>query len=85
MVALVGTHHQDDRYRRGIGGHLSPEKEARTSNLPFYALLTGRQDWGKLAEEIKLPNCGVAMSIVALLFLSRTRSSALLKVATSVK
>ena len=79
LVALVGTHHQDYRYRRGIGGSLTVERDARTSNIPFYALLTGRQQWGKLVEEIKLPNCGVAMSIVALLFLSRTRSSALLK------
>ena len=52
-LASVGTWHQDSRFRRGLGGTLTPDMESKTSNIPFAALLMGRQDWGKLWNEFK--------------------------------
>ena len=52
-LASVGTWHQDSRFRRGMGGTLTPDMESKTSNIPFAALLMGRQDWGKLWHEFK--------------------------------
>jgi hypothetical protein len=64
LLSTFGTAHQDARFRRGMGGTLTKEKEARTSNIPFAALLVGRQDWIKLFDEIKWLNCGVASLLV---------------------
>ena len=41
LFAWVGGAHQDYRYRRNMGGSLSPQVDAVTSNVPFYAFLTG--------------------------------------------
>lgn len=41
VFALLGGMHQDYRYRRGNGGSLSPEVDKVTSNVPFYAMVTG--------------------------------------------
>jgi uncharacterized membrane protein len=60
IFAVIGTSHQDYRYRRGSGGTLTPEREAVTSNVPFVALVAGKQSWSKLADEIKWSNAGVA-------------------------
>jgi hypothetical protein len=59
VMAAICTPHQDYRYRKGEGGELSPEKEAKTSNIPFAALLSGRQDWGKLWNETKKENAAI--------------------------
>jgi hypothetical protein len=64
LLATFGTAHQDSRFRRNMGGTLSPEKERITSNIPFLALVTGKQDWEKLGNEIKWLNCGLATIIV---------------------
>jgi len=37
--ALIGGMHQDYRYRRGMGGNLTPEVDNKTSAVPFLALL----------------------------------------------
>ncbi|KNC81639.1 hypothetical protein SARC_06044 [Sphaeroforma arctica JP610] len=66
LFAIIGTEHQDYRYRRGSGGELSPEKEAITSNMPFMALITGRQDWGALFNEMKWSNATIATGLVVL-------------------
>jgi len=42
IFALIGGAHQDHRYRKGSGGYLSPEKDAKTSAIPFVALITGK-------------------------------------------
>jgi len=52
-LATVGTWHQDSRFKRGMGGTLTADMESKTSNIPFAALLLGRQDWGKLWDEFK--------------------------------
>ena len=64
LLATIGTAHQDSRFRRNMGGSLSPEKESITSNIPFLALLSGRQDWNQLFEEIKWLNGGLATMII---------------------
>lgn len=66
-LASVGTWHQDSRFRRGLGGTLTPDMESKTSNIPFAALLMGRQDWGKLWDEFKGLNALVpALVVVAM-------------------
>ena len=64
LLATIGTAHQDSRFRRNMGGSLSPEKESITSNIPFLALISGRQDWNQLFEEIKWLNGGLATMII---------------------
>ena len=54
--ALVGGAHMDSRHRRGMGGSLSVEREAKTSGVPFVALLRGRQAWAPLLDELKPVN-----------------------------
>ena len=71
LFALIGTAHQDSRFRRHMGGELPPEVDALTSNLPFAALLQGRQSWSALAEEVKWLNCSVAVAGAMLLALGR--------------
>eukprot|EP00621_Florenciella_sp_RCC1693_P010660 CAMPEP_0182530468 /NCGR_PEP_ID=MMETSP1323-20130603/5932_1 /TAXON_ID=236787 /ORGANISM="Florenciella parvula, Strain RCC1693" /LENGTH=87 /DNA_ID=CAMNT_0024739767 /DNA_START=10 /DNA_END=270 /DNA_ORIENTATION=- len=51
--AFIGGEHQDYRYRRGIGGELTPEVDRATSNVPFVALLRGKQSFEKLSDELK--------------------------------
>eukprot|EP00808_Paulinella_micropora_P009866 g9054.t1 len=73
LFAAVGTTHQDYRYRRGSGGTLSPEVEAVTSNVPFLALLQGRQDWGRTAAELKWVNAGLGVLVCCILLRGRLR------------
>ena len=63
VFAFIGTSHQDSRYRRGMGGSLSKEKDEKTSNIPFLALVTGRQQWEPLMTEIKMENAALAMLV----------------------
>jgi hypothetical protein len=60
VFALIGSEHQDYRFRRGSGGTLTPEYEHLTSNIPFAALLSGRQSFKKLYDEMKWTNAGLA-------------------------
>jgi len=43
LVASIGGSHTDSRFRRNMGGSLTPEYESKTSNVPFMAMLAGRQ------------------------------------------
>mmetsp|Transcript_15975 Transcript_15975/g.47658 ORF Transcript_15975/g.47658 Transcript_15975/m.47658 type:complete len:245 (-) Transcript_15975:35-769(-) len=61
LVAAVGGAHMDSRHRRGMGGSLTPEREAATSGIPFLALLEGRQSWAALGEELKPVNSGLGV------------------------
>jgi uncharacterized membrane protein len=47
--------------------------EQETSNIPFAALLTGRQSWLKLSEEMKWTNAMIASSVAAALVVRRFR------------
>ena len=73
VFAFVGTSHQDYRYRRGMGGTLSKEKDEKTSNIPFAALITGKQQWSPLVQEIKWENAGIAFAITSLTAFRRFR------------
>ncbi|KAL3926269.1 MAG: hypothetical protein SGPRY_003375 [Prymnesium sp.] len=74
-VALIGGAHHDSRQRRGMGGHLSAEFDAQTSNIPGIALLSGAQgDPGSairaMIHEIKSLNACLGVGC-ALLFVLR--------------
>jgi len=77
MVALVGGEHTDSRHRRGMGGTLDKALDEKTSNVPFWAMVSGKQGkdvldvFGKFVggdNEIKGLNaflaCGLAASVV---------------------
>lgn len=74
LFTYIGTSHQDYRHRRNNGGRLSPATEAVTSNLPFQALLEGRQSWRALGEEVKWTNACVAGLAAVGLALRRARA-----------
>eukprot|EP00571_Detonula_confervacea_P008746 CAMPEP_0172322680 /NCGR_PEP_ID=MMETSP1058-20130122/46600_1 /TAXON_ID=83371 /ORGANISM="Detonula confervacea, Strain CCMP 353" /LENGTH=277 /DNA_ID=CAMNT_0013038491 /DNA_START=89 /DNA_END=919 /DNA_ORIENTATION=- len=71
MVALVGGAHTDSRFRRGMGGTLSPEYDRVTSNTPFVAMLSGAQGnvmdvLRDFSEEIKPLNAMIAVGVSGL-------------------
>ena len=80
-VALIGGGHHDSRFKRGIGGRISPEYEARTSNVPFIGMVFGNQtsDGGSvgaftaLSREIKGLNMTLGICGALLLFWRRIR------------
>lgn len=71
--AYIGGAHQDQRFRRGSGGTLTPDKDKKTSNVPFAALLTGQQSWSTLSSELKYSNLSIAMATSALIALRKLR------------
>lgn len=71
LMALIGTTHQDFRFRRNSGGELPPEVDAVTSNVPFLALITGKQSWAALGGEIKWLNAAIALLGAGLLAVGR--------------
>jgi hypothetical protein len=73
-IAWLGGWHTDSRYRRGMGGTLEPGYASQTSNLPFWALISGRQghgSWQALANELKPLNAAVAIGASTLWVLRR--------------
>ena len=79
-VAALGGAHQDSRFRRGLGGTLDPQYAALTSNVPFVAMLTGRQGPNALStwvtQELKPINAAIATTAAAIWILSRGRATA---------
>jgi len=80
MVALIGGAHTDSRYRRGMGGELPKEVNDVTSNIPFLAMLSGRQ--GNVIEaiaacgkEVKPINAMLGMGLAAIIVANRGRGS----------
>eukprot|EP01041_Mallomonas_annulata_P008554 gene8555-17644_t len=71
--AVIGGAHTDYRHRRGWGGYLSPDKDARSSNVPFMALATGRQSWEALGVEVKWTNAALAVTAASLIALRRMK------------
>jgi len=73
-VAWLGGSHTDSRFRRGMGGTMSPDYESRTSNIPFWAIVCGKQgsrSWQGLMEDIKPLNAFVALGATSLWVLRR--------------
>eukprot|EP00536_Pseudo-nitzschia_multiseries_P017201 jgi/Psemu1/224085/e_gw1.1425.6.1 len=76
LVAWLGGSHTDSRFRRGMGGVLHPEYDCQTSNIPFLAMITGRQNddcWAGLSREIKPLNAAMAVAASSLWVLRRVR------------
>ena len=73
LFALIGSSHQDYRHRRNSGGLLTPEKDATTSNIPFLALISGKQKWSDVVNEAKIVNAGVGITVGLVLALKRIR------------
>jgi prenyl protein peptidase len=76
LVALIGGEHQDSRGRRGIGGSLPAEIDAKTSNIPFLAIISGAQGDGAfeaLYNESKGVNAAVGMFLAAWLAFGRMK------------
>jgi uncharacterized membrane protein len=69
LFASIGGWHQDQRYLRGSGGHLSKENYSITSNVPFIALATGKQSWSDLAKEIKWSNACFSLFLSSSIFI----------------
>ncbi len=73
VFAFIGGAHQDYRHRRGWGGLLTPEVDAQTSNVPFVALMQGRQSWDQTWSELKQDNAAAAAVLALLLAALRLR------------
>lgn len=78
LVAWLGGWHTDSRFRRGMGGTIDPFYDAQTSNVPFVAMVTGRQgsiskNLQSLANEIKPLNAFVAVAIATVWVASKGR------------
>jgi len=71
-VAAIGGWHTDSRYRRNLGGRLSPEYDAKTSNVPFMALIKNG-GWKELSTEVKPLNALLATSVATVYVLRRGR------------
>jgi uncharacterized membrane protein len=63
IFAFIGGSHQDYRHQRGIGGHWTKEYSEKTSLVPFYAFIIGKQKWVDLWAESKGLNALVAIAI----------------------
>jgi uncharacterized membrane protein len=75
-MAWLGGWHTDSRFQRGMGGTLEPGYASETSNVPFGALISGRQGsgaWLALREELKPLNITVAGGALFLWALKRAR------------
>lgn len=73
VFAAVGGMHQDSRFRRGIGGTLSRELDEATSCLPFVALITGKQSWEAVGNELKELNALIGVLAALALAVRRVR------------
>eukprot|EP00640_Fibrocapsa_japonica_P002350 CAMPEP_0113934358 /NCGR_PEP_ID=MMETSP1339-20121228/1694_1 /TAXON_ID=94617 /ORGANISM="Fibrocapsa japonica" /LENGTH=284 /DNA_ID=CAMNT_0000936135 /DNA_START=105 /DNA_END=956 /DNA_ORIENTATION=+ /assembly_acc=CAM_ASM_000762 len=54
LVAAIGGWHSDSRHRRGMGGHLIPSLDEQTSNVPFLAMILGKQENGDVVNTFKI-------------------------------
>lgn len=80
MVALIGGSHTDSRHRRGMGGDLHKEFDEVTSNIPFLAMLSGRQGdiieaVSECCKEIKPLNAMLGVGAAALIVSNKGRGS----------
>jgi uncharacterized membrane protein len=76
MVAWMGGSHTDSRYRRGMGGSMDPAFDSQTSNIPFWALICGKQgsgSWGALWNEQKELNTAAAIAASTIWILRKVR------------
>lgn len=67
IFAYIGGSHQDHRFLKNSGGTLSLEKYNKTSNVPFLAILTGKQSIKDVANEVKVTNMSIALGMSLLI------------------
>jgi uncharacterized membrane protein len=77
-VAWLGGAHTDSRFQRNLGGSMDPHRASQTSNIPFAAMLSGRQGppataFAELMQEIKPINAAVAAGVATMWVMSRGR------------
>jgi uncharacterized membrane protein len=78
LIAWLGGMHSDSRFRRNMGGTLDPWYDNQTSNVPFVAMVSGKQGppaqaFQGLLNETKLLNALCAVGVATLMVLSRGR------------
>lgn len=80
MVAFIGGSHSDSRHRRGLGGSLDSDYDDVTSNIPFLAILTGKQGNNVTSvlnefwrNEVKHSNAMLAVGVSAVWVLNKGR------------
>eukprot|EP00592_Proboscia_alata_P019915 CAMPEP_0194418668 /NCGR_PEP_ID=MMETSP0176-20130528/17824_1 /TAXON_ID=216777 /ORGANISM="Proboscia alata, Strain PI-D3" /LENGTH=313 /DNA_ID=CAMNT_0039225267 /DNA_START=20 /DNA_END=961 /DNA_ORIENTATION=- len=86
FVALIGGGHTDSRHRRNMGGVLTADMDNSTSNVPFWAMIMGKQEGCNdatkksvesfrrlIVDESKPLNAAIAIGSAALLILRRGR------------
>ena len=78
LVALIGGAHTDSRYKRGMGGTLHESYEKQTSNIPFAAMLGGKQGdlfslFTDMKKEVKPVNAVLAVGIAGVWVLRKGR------------
>ena len=73
LFAAIGSSHQDYRHQRGSGGYLSPERLATTSNVPFAAVLAGRQSFLAAQQEMKTTNAALAAAAAVPIFIRQLK------------
>ncbi|KAI8834034.1 hypothetical protein BJ741DRAFT_610800 [Chytriomyces cf. hyalinus JEL632] len=69
VFAVIGGAHQDARFLRS--GAFTQEYLNETSLIPFWALMTGKQKWSDLCNEVKWVNASVGL--LGALLLARRR------------
>mmetsp|Transcript_34534 Transcript_34534/g.83738 ORF Transcript_34534/g.83738 Transcript_34534/m.83738 type:complete len:232 (-) Transcript_34534:51-746(-) len=76
LVAWLGGAHTDSRFRRGLGGQMDPVYDSLTSNVPFLALVSGKQgngSWQALKCETKELNALASVAASTIWILRRMR------------
>ncbi|CAJ1948297.1 unnamed protein product [Cylindrotheca closterium] len=76
FVAWLGGAHTDSRFRRGLGGQMDPMYDSLTSNVPFFALVSGKQgsgSWKALQHETKELNALASVAASTIWILRRIR------------
>eukprot|EP00980_Cylindrotheca_fusiformis_P025059 scaffold12982_cov129-Cylindrotheca_fusiformis.AAC.7 len=76
FVAWLGGAHADSRFRRGLGGTMDPFFDSQTSNLPFWAVVSGKQGNGSveaLLKETKELNAAAAIAASTLWILRKIK------------
>ncbi len=67
LWALMGGAHTDSRHRRGSGGILEKERESKTSNIPFLAMLSDRQSFSDFFNGFMVRNGACALMLGGIL------------------
>lgn len=74
MVAFLGGAHTDSRHRRGMGGNLRKEVDAKTSNVPFAAIISAKDGGLKdVINEVKGLNLLLGAGLAGFIVVAKGR------------